>query len=400
MSSQLAKGRKLLGPLLAHLSSIYTPGQLDSLLHAFSQPRKSSFRLTTLKVPSASLPSTVATIQTHLRTLRYTHPPPRTVKCSWHKHAYQISNTSVDVQHFLTHPLYTSGQMHFQSLSSMIPPVILSPQPGERVLDMCAAPGGKSTQLVEAVGKSGRVVVNEVDRERMWRLVKTVERLVPEEVRRRVVEYRLGDGRKLEMGAGEGGEFEQGGKRGLGCWAASAAQGSQEADVSGDGGSATGTQPQRRYNKSRVVGMPFDAVLVDAPCSGEGTIDVTNPVSYRHWSPQYVAKQSKLQRQLLLNAYTLLKPGGTLVYSTCTLSPQENEEVVQELLDKYRDNVEVMELDPPFGGEDGLGLGNFSRGLRRHLGKEFRRDMENALRVFPNEDYEGFFVAKLRKTEV
>ncbi|KAJ3291210.1 hypothetical protein HK104_006270 [Borealophlyctis nickersoniae] len=286
----------------------------------------------------------------------------------------------------------------------MIPPVILAPRPGDRVLDMCAAPGGKSTQLVEAVGKAGRVVVNEVDRERMMRLVKTVERLVPEDVWG-VVEYRLGDGRMLELGDWEGtsanaGGCEHGGNTWNGEGGAGKTHESEETDVWSDGKGTSEPQLQRQYNTSRILGMPFDAILVDAPCSGEGTINLSLPSSYRHWSPQFVTKISRLQRQLLYNAYALLKPGGTLVYSTCTLSPQENEEVVQELLDDYGDNVELVELDPPFGGVGGVGLANFSRGLRRHLGKEYRRDMENALRVFPDEDYEGFFVAKLRKKNI
>jgi 16S rRNA C967 or C1407 C5-methylase (RsmB/RsmF family) len=136
----------------------------------------------------------------------------------------------------------------------------------------------------------------------------------------------------------------------------------------------------------------FDKILLDAPCSGEGTFSIESPSGYRHWSVDAVNKYAKLQKEIIANAYKLLKPGGELVYSTCTLSVEENEGVAQWFLDQHDDTELIgLGLDLLIPGING-GLRNFVSGIQTG-----RNDMSNCLRITPTDEYEGFFVCRFRK---
>ncbi|KAJ3158137.1 hypothetical protein HDU86_003089 [Geranomyces michiganensis] len=229
----------------------------------------------------------------------------------------------------------------------MLAPLCAGAQPGQRVLDMCAAPGGKSLMLCEAMRGVGSLVANEIDATRAARLKRNIETAGLNDV----VHVNVGDGRKL-----------------------------------------TSKHPA-------VGGELFDAILVDAPCGGEGIIAMSEPASYKHWSPAWVHKHAQLQAGLLDTAHELLNPGGILTYSTCTLSVEENELVVQGFLDRFPD-MEIVDLALPLVSDEEVAeqYANFSAGFTEHLGKNFSPDMTKALRVFPNETYEGFFVIRMRKT--
>jgi 16S rRNA (cytosine1407-C5)-methyltransferase len=148
-------------------------------------------------------------------------------------------------------------------------------------------------------------------------------------------------------------------------------------------------------NNSRRSMLPcmMDYILLDVPCSGEGIIYLPDEKSLKHWSVKSVLKRAKLQAQLIDNAYHLLKPGGEIVYSTCTLSPQENEDIIQTFLDQ-KPGMEIIDLGIPFLESN---ISNFQPGFTHCRDKEYHADMQKALRIFPNELYEGFFVCKLRK---
>jgi len=164
------------------------------------------------------------------------------------------------------------GFLYIQDLSSMLPATLLKPGPGQTVLDMCAAPGGKSIQLAEMVGIEGLVIANEPSRDRLGILRANLERLNTANV---VTTNHSGQ------------DFPQ--------------------------------------------GLVFDYILVDAPCSGWGTIS-KNPEVTRIWKKDNLHKLVEVQRRLLKKAAAMLSPGGRLVYSTCTTNEEENQDQVDWIL--------------------------------------------------------------------
>jgi 16S rRNA (cytosine1407-C5)-methyltransferase len=221
------------------------------------------------------------------------------------------------------------GKLYSQNLSSMIPPMVLGPRPGERVLDLCAAPGSKTTQMAAMMGNEGAITAVEAIRGRFFKL-KTVCELMGAKMVRPVCM----DGRRFEA------------REGL-----------------------------------------FDRVLVDAPCSSEGMFDAADEETTQYWSERKIDEMSKKQRGLLLSASRLLKPGGTMVYSTCTFAPEENEGTVDWLLKKAAPGLKCVPVD---------GLGDLPRlaGLDRWEKRIYHPDVRNAVRILPGEDRIGFFIAK------
>jgi len=167
------------------------------------------------------------------------------------------------------------GILYKQSLSSMMPAMVLDPQPGEYVLDLCAAPGSKTSQMAAMMEKQGRLVAVENIRSRYYKLQVVLKQLGVTNVQTKLI-----DGRRFR---------------------------SQEL---------------------------FDKILVDAPCSSEGRFKIDHPKSWAYWSLRKIREMVRKQRGLLLNASRLLKSGGVLVYSTCTFAPEENEVVLDWLLKK------------------------------------------------------------------
>ncbi len=219
-------------------------------------------------------------------------------------------------------PEFLMGYYYVMDKSSCVPPLALDPKPGERVLDMAASPGGKTTMLSMLMENEGVIVALEPQEERVQPLVDNVNR----------------------MGA------------------------MNVAIVRLDG---------RRVSK---LGVRFDRVLLDAPCSGEGVIykDPSRKVSR---GAEDIAFCSSLQKQLILAAFDVLKRGGILVYSTCTLTPEENEMVIDFLLSKRNARVEEIEW-----------------GDRALLLEGVSEEVAKASRFYPHRHRTaGFFVAKIRK---
>jgi NOL1/NOP2/sun family putative RNA methylase len=182
------------------------------------------------------------------------------------------------------HPYYHAGLCYVQEPSAMIPAEALQVEPGQWVLDLCAAPGGKTTQIAGKLANSGLLIANDVSPKRLAPLIQKVQ-----------------------------------------------AFGITNTFV-------THESPERLGN---IFAGQFDRVLVDAPCSGEGMFS-RNPRSIQQWSPDYVNECATLQREILVDAIKMLAPGGILVYSTCTFSPEENEGAIQWILDHYPQ----MAVDP------------------------------------------------------
>ena len=223
--------------------------------------------------------------------------------------------------------LYADGRIYLQSLSSMIPSLALAPQPGETVLDIAAAPGSKTTHMAALMENEGRILANELNAVRAERLSYNVRLQGC-----RIVEVTVGRGEKI----GE-------------------------------------SMPES-----------FDRVLLDVPCSGEGRFIVFEPGTSRAWSTRAVADSVRLQRKLLASGARALKPGGVLVYATCTLNREENELMVDWA-------VANLPLEPcaiP------LSLPGVFAGMARGLDPRVAR----AIRVFPDAQREGFFICRMTKT--
>ena len=213
----------------------------------------------------------------------------------------------------------------------MIPPLVLDPKKDETILDTCAAPGSKTTQMAEMMQNTGLIIANDSNMSRI-----------------KALRYNL--------------------------------------DKSGIINTIVTRMDAAKLNASHIQ---FDKILLDAPCSAEGTIRKDWKVLSR-WSETLIHGLSRLQKHITTNAIHALKPGGTMVYSTCTLAPEENEEVITNLLDKVKGlTVEKISLD---------GL-KTRPGIEEWQDRQYAEQVKNCARIYPQDnDSEGFFVAKLRKS--
>jgi len=136
------------------------------------------------------------------------------------------------------------------------------------------------------------------------------------------------------------------------------------------------------------INIQFDKILIDAQCSGEGMINFKHRHAMRYWSLKRIYRFHELQKKFLENGYKLLKPGGVLIYTTCTFAPEENEYSIDYILRRHNDlSVEKINLQ----------LDNFINGITFWDGNKFRQEIENSTRILPNEIMEGFFICKLKK---
>ena len=235
----------------------------------------------------------------------------------WYRDAFVF--TGEDEEKVRGSALFTEGRIYLQNLSSMIPPLMTDFPDGCDVLDMCAAPGGKTTQIVSVTAGKANVTACENDRIRAERLRFNLTRQGC-----RTVNVLVSDARKLDS-----------------------------------------------YLK-------FDRIILDAPCSGSGTVLADDPSTHRAFSEKLVLNSSRLQKQLLRKGLSMLKKGGVLVYSTCSILPKENEEVLKEVL-------------PGSGAE----LMPFPDELREV--PRLKSTVPEALLVCPGREHEGFFAAAIRK---
>ena len=244
----------------------------------------------------------------------------------WCKEGFWIVNPDRrDVGNLLEHHL---GKIYVQEAASMIPPLILQPQPGDIMLDMCAAPGSKTTQMGAMMRNQGIIVANDYKGNRLQSLGINLQR------------------------------------SGL-----------------------TNVLITKMHGK-RFYQFQFDKILLDAPCSGTGTIRKSMK-TIRIWNEDMIGKIARQQRELIENAFNNLKEGGELVYSTCSQEPEENEAVVDFLLQKFP-NAEIVPTALP-------GL-KTSPPILEFAGKHYHPSIQHTLRIWPQDnDTEGFFVAKIRK---
>ena len=244
----------------------------DDFLYSYDNNRFQALRFNTLKVQSPEERMRI------LKTLKISSDK----KVSWANEAYYFDENVRPGKH----PYHEMGLYYIQEPSAMSAAALLAPKPGMRVLDLCAAPGGKSTQLATYLGDSGLLVSNEINTQRSRILSQNIERM-----------------------------------------------GIKNAIV---------TNEDSFVLASHFPGF-FNAIQVDAPCSGEGMFRKL-PEAIEQWSMENVAICAARQKEILDNAAGMLKPGGVIVYSTCTFSKEENEDVIEYFLERHPDfTLEEME---------------------------------------------------------
>lgn len=235
--------------------------------------------------------------------------------------------------------LIREGKIYLQSLSSMLPPLVLAPAAGQDVLDMCAAPGGKTTQLA-ALCPGAHITACEMHVPRAEKLEHNLEKQGAKNV-----QVMRCDARQLD-------EF-----------------------------------------------FSFDRILLDAPCTGSGTLVCGNERMQRGFTPELLEKCARSQRALLDRGLTVLKRGGFLLYSTCSVLPQENEDAVRTALAKHRDCEIVPLLDT--GKEDEGAAAPLSDVLARAFAAEeipqLQNELAGTITVRTTREYEGFYLALIKK---
>lgn len=279
----------------------------EEFLYSYDNNRFQALRFNTLKVgKNKSVEEEIAGIMDKLCI-------PMDKKVTWANDAYYYDEEKRPGKH----PYHEMGLYYIQEPSAMSAAALLAPKPGMRVLDLCAAPGGKSTQLATYLGDSGLLVSNEINTQRSRILSQNIERM-----------------------------------------------GIKNAIVTNEDS----------FVLAAHFPSFFNAIQVDAPCSGEGMFRKL-PEAVNEWSPQNVEICAARQKEILDNAATMLKAGGTIVYSTCTFSKEENEDVIEHFLESHSDfTLEEMERFWPHKVD---GEGHFvAKLVRRGSVNEFDADYE------------------------
>ncbi len=277
---------------------------LEKIKKGYSQDRLTTLRVNTLKTEKEKIKNVFEE-----KGIKYK-------EINWYNDALIIENVKEEEIRKLE--IYENGEIYLQSLSSMIPPIILNPKPEENILDMASAPGGKTTQMSALSNGKAFITACEKNKIRAERLKYNIEK-----------------------------------------------QGTKRITIM--------TEDARKLDDF----FSFDKILLDAPCSGSGTINIKDEKIKNIFTDELIKRSTKVQEELLMKAIKLLKPEQEMVYSTCSILKQENEEIVKKVLNKTKSKiVPIPELD---------GIATLPVTI------------EGTMCVMPTELYEGFFVAKIKK---
>lgn len=292
--------------LIEMLNKQYGKELTNKILEGYSVKRIVSLRVNTLKSDLNTIKNKLSEENVQFETV------------SWSNDALIIKN--VDEKYIKNMDIYTNGEIYLQSLSSMLPPIILNPKENTDILDMCAAPGGKTTQIAAMTNNNANITACEMNKIRTERLKYNIEK-----------------------------------------------QGANSIYVM--------TKDARFIDDF----FSFDKILLDAPCSGSGTLNSNNKNLSNVFTMQLINKSVSSQLTLLRKGIKILKPGEELVYSTCSILSDENEDVVSKVLEAM--HVEIVPIE--FESKNELPL--------------LPVKIEGTVCVCPNEYYEGFFIAKIKK---
>lgn len=284
--------------------------EFDAFISCYDRPRRRGLRVNTMKITPQEFAEKA---------------PFPVKKIPWVDNGFFYPDDVMPAQH----PWYAAGVYYLQEPSAMTPASRLPVREGDRVLDLCAAPGGKSTELAARLHGTGVLVANDVSLSRARALLRNLEL--------------FGTERML----------------------------------------VTCETPE---NLAEVFPGYFDKILVDAPCSGEGMFRKSQAV-LDAWSPERTAECSRTQRQILQSAWQMLRPGGLMMYSTCTFSPEEDEQVIGWFLREYPD-MELQPVEPYYGG--------FRPG--RPEWADGNEELRKTVRIWPHiMEGEGHFLALMKK---
>ena len=278
----------------------------ESILNGFSVKRYVTLRVNTLK-------SNTDKIKEILNSLNIKYK-----EVEWSREALILEE--VDEAEIRKLSIYENGEIYLQSLSSMLPAIVLDPKSDENILDMAAAPGGKTTQMASLSQNKALITACEKNKIRAERLKYNIEKQGANKVN-----VLIEDARNLDS-----------------------------------------------Y-------FSFDKILLDAPCSGSGTININNEKLGNIFTEELINRSVKTQYELLKKAISILKSGHEIVYSTCSILEEENEKNIEKIL--KNNNIEIVPIDENLFKEANL----------------LPTKIKGTIIVAPNELYEGFFIAKLRK---
>ena len=309
---ELAERYGYLPYMIERYAEIFGERLLD-FLEACEKPLRRSIRCNTLKIDCGSLARRLEAKGFKLR------------KIPWAPHGFWVEEEPLSLG---ATEEYLLGYYYIQGAASMLPAYILEPRPGERVLDMAAAPGGKTTQLAQLMLNRGVILAVDVSRRRVRALRSHLNRM-----------------------------------------------------------GVTNTVVVRTDARRLVkLGPVFDKVMLDAPCTGEGLIPI-DPSRKKSRAMNDLRLLARLQVELLEAAFALTKPGGYIVYTTCSIAPEENEYVVSRVLENHP-NLAVVEP----GVDVGL------PGITRFRGVDFDPQVGRCRRLYPHtHGTEGFVICLLRK---
>lgn len=291
--------------LIEKLHKDYTEEQVNKIIDGYKKEKRLTFRVNTIK-------TTVEAIEKELIKNEIEFE-----KVKWSKEAFVILNKAEkEIQEL---EMYKNGKIYLQSLSSMLPPIVLNPMPKNDILDMTAAPGGKTTQIAALSNNEANITACEINKIRAERLKYNLDKQGASSVF-----IMLKDARNID-------DF-----------------------------------------------FSFDQILLDSPCSGSGTINIKDNNLHEYFTTKLVEKSKRLQIALIKKAIKILKSGKEMVYSTCSILKEENEDIIRKVLNE---GIEIVPIE--FDGKETL--------------PQLSTTIKGTLCICPTKYYEGFFIAKLRK---
>ena len=292
--------------LIDKLKLQYGQELTEEIINGYSKKRVTTFRVNTLNSNSEEIENVLKELNIEYENVK------------WSKDAFILKNANEsDIEKL---DIYKDGKVYLQSLSSMIPPIVLMPKEGKDILDMAAAPGGKTTQMAALSNNKAHITACEMNNIRIEKLKYNLE------------------------------------KQGASC-----------------------VYVMQKDSRQIDDFFSFDQILLDSPCSGSGTLYLEDPNLNKYFTKVLVDKSTKAQFALLKKALRILKPGEEMVYSTCSILQEENEEIVRKAMATAK--CEIVKIE--FEGMDKLPL--------------LPSKIDGTLCIKPTELYEGFYVAKIRK---
>lgn len=290
------------------LNKQYDENDVEKIIQGYTKKRPVTLRVNTLKSNKKEVLEELNKLDVKI------------TEVQWNENAFILEG--VNESDISKLDIYEQGKIYLQSLSSMLPPIVLNAQENQDILDMAAAPGGKTTQIAALTNNNANITACELNTLRAERLKYNIEKQGASSVYVMVKDARTID------------DF-----------------------------------------------FSFDNILLDAPCSGSGTLDLSNPDTFKYFTMKLIDKSKKAQLALLRKALKILKPGKEMIYSTCSILEDENENILKQVIKNGQ--YEILPIE--FEGMEKLPL--------------LPVKIPGVICVCPNELYEGFFIAKIRRVK-